>query len=208
LRVGLASFTTGERGDEVEVVVVNRELAGHLLWHLHRAWSGACLCRRRLLGPAAMANVGEPIIDLRGRPDHPLHLHTEQDLDDRHDHDVDYYAWEAVRIVSIAERVSAAAVKGHLHVIAALEHLRCEAPKLEAFRNAATYPDDCETAGDDVVPLQSALRLRRGGRIEYYVDPRYEHHDALRQLVFATRGALSDLAPEAYQALNVRWTTE
>ena len=47
---------------------------------------------------------------------------------------------------------------------------------------------------DDVIYFGEAVRLRPGGGVEYLVDPRYEHHDALGRLVDAVEAALLTLA--------------
>lgn len=163
---------------------MNRELAGQHLWNLRRAWSGANLCRQRL----ADANESAPVIDLGGdRP--PI-----KDLRGRMAHDVDYYAWEAVRIIKIATKVVGAGLRGKVEVDRALADLRREAPHLETFRHQVTHVEDNRGA-DDVVYFGEAVRLRPGGRVEYLVDPRYRQHDLLATLVRATETALLTLAP-------------
>lgn len=62
------------------------DLARQCLRHLRRAWAGACYCRARLAEITASAPTTAGITDLRGQPNH----------------DVDYWAWEAARIIKIA----------------------------------------------------------------------------------------------------------
>jgi hypothetical protein len=73
---------------------MNVELAGHHLWNIRRAWEGANLCRDRLITrekAAPVIEVGElQIRDLRGHAGH----------------DVDYYAWESVRVLKMPTRSS------------------------------------------------------------------------------------------------------
>jgi hypothetical protein len=69
---------------------MNRELAGHHLRNVRRAWAGANLCRGRLNAAHREApTLGDTEVKvLQGQPTH----------------DVDYYAWESVRILNIANR--------------------------------------------------------------------------------------------------------
>lgn len=70
---------------------MNVQLAGHHLWNLRRAWAGANLCRSRL----AEAEAAAPILDLGTIQVRDLRGHA--------GHDVDYYAWEVVRILKIVD---------------------------------------------------------------------------------------------------------
>lgn len=151
-------------------------LAGRHLWNLRRAWSGANLCRDRLAEINDSAPVIAGVKDLRGLPNH----------------DVDYYAWECVRLVKIAEKVVASGLRGRDEVRQALEALRAEAPKLESFRNEVTHVEDNRGA-DNVLYFGVAVRLLPAG-VEYAVDPRYQHHDRLRDLFFAVEKSLLTLA--------------
>lgn len=71
---------------------VNVELAGHHLWNLRRAWAGANLCRDRL----AQAVNSAPVIDVGA--------FQIRDLRGQAGHDVEYYAWESVRILKSSTR--------------------------------------------------------------------------------------------------------
>ena len=157
------------------------QLAGHHLWNIRRAWAGANLCRDRLMtaeNEAPVIKAGDiQIKDLRGH----------------HGHDVDYYAWESVRILKIADKVVRAGLRGHRDVDQAREDLRAEAPLLEKFRNEVTHVEDNRGA-DDIAYFADAVRLLPGGRVEYVVDPRYLQHDLLAALVAATEAALLTLA--------------
>ena len=160
---------------------MNVTLAGHHLWNLRRAWAGANLCRDRLAEIEDRAPlVGGIAKDLRGLPNH----------------DVDYYAWECVRLIKIAEKVVASGLRGSDVVDEALEALRAEAPKLESFRNEVTHVEDNRGA-DNVMYFGEAVRFLPGG-VEYAVDPRYQHHDRLRDLFLAVEKSLLTLAaPDA-----------
>lgn len=158
-------------------------LAGHLISHVRRAWAGAELCRARTndrveAAPRVGVLDGIELADLRGQPSH----------------DIDYYAWEAVRIVNIAEKVLSAGL-GRTTVAAALTRLNEEAPLLEGFRHAVTHPEDNRSA-DDVMYAGAAVRLRPGGRADLVLDPRFQTHDLLGELVEAVEAALLPLSPD------------
>ncbi len=148
--------------------------------------AGANLCRDRL----AQTRESAPVIDLGdGRP-------AIKDLRGTASHDIDYYAWEAVRIIMIARKVVKAGLRGAAAVELALAAVDREAPHLKTFRDQVTHVEDNRGA-DDVVYFTEAVRLRPGGGVEYVVDPRYRHHDVLGALVEAAETALLTLAPEA-----------
>lgn len=161
---------------------MNPQLAGHRLWSLRRAWAGANLCRARLAAAADAAPVltyvgGFAVRDLRGHAGH----------------DVDYYSWECVRVIKIADKTIKAGLKGRVEVENALALLREGAPLLEEFRHSVTHPEDNRGA-DDIMYFGEAVRLHPGGQVEYVVDPRYETHEALGRLFAATEAALLTLA--------------
>lgn len=160
---------------------MNVQLAGHHLWNLRRAWAGANLCRSRL----AEAEAAAPILDLGSIQVTDLRGHA--------GHDVDYYAWEVVRILKIADTIVRAGLRGRTDVERAQEALREEAPLLEAFRNQVTHVEDNRGA-DDIVYFGDAVRLLAGGRVQYVVDPRHRQHDLLADLVAAAEAALLTLA--------------
>lgn len=171
---------------------VTPELAGRLLFGLHRAWQGAELCRHRLedshRSAPFVADDSVPIKDFRGYGGH----------------EVDYYAWEAERIIRIALKAVKAGLHGRAEVEEALDELVREAPLLREFRDAITHPEDNRTA-DDIVYFTDAVRLRPGGGVEYVLDPRWRTHDALERLAAATRDALLTLAP-ADHMLRREWS--
>jgi hypothetical protein len=157
------------------------ELAGHRLWQLRRARRGAALSRRRLLdaldaAPIVTESAMGPVRDQTW-----LHAWTIE-------HDVSYYAWEAVKIVNIARKV-----RGDHRVQAALDAIEESAPGLSDFRDAITHPEDNRTA-DDVLFAAAAMRLQPGLQPEYIVDPRYGLHDALEALVSAAEASLLAIA--------------
>ena len=160
---------------------MNVELAGHHLWNLRRAWAGANLCRSRLVE----ADAAAPILDLGSIQVTDLRGHA--------GHDVDYYAWEVVRILKIADKIVRAGLRGRTDVERAQEALREEAPLLEAFRNQVTHVEDNRGA-DDIIYFGDAVRLLAGGRVQYVVDPRHRLHDLLGDLVAAAEAALLSLA--------------
>lgn len=104
------------------------------------------------------------------------------------EHDVSYYAWEAVKIMNIARKV-----RGDHRVQAALDAINESAPGLSDFRDAITHPEDNRTA-DNVLFAAAAVRLQPGLQPEYVVDPRYELHDALEALVSAAEASLLAIA--------------
>lgn len=165
---------------------MNVELAGHHLWNLRRAWAGANLCRDRL----AAIEEAAPVIDLGT-------LGPMKDLRGQLGHDVDYYAWEGVRILKISEKVTKAGLRGSEAVKAARDDLDTEVPGLLAFRDQVTHVEDNRGA-DDIAYFGDAVRLRPGGRIDYVLDPRHRLHDLLGALVAASEAALLTLAtPDA-----------
>jgi hypothetical protein len=135
------------------------ELAGYRLWQLRRARRGAALARRRLLealdaAPVITQSSMGPVKDLTGTNAWTV------------EHDLSYYAWEAVKILNIARKV-----RGDHRVQAALDVVAERSPELEAFRNAVTHPEDNRTF-DDVLFAGAAMRLRPGMQPEYVIDPR------------------------------------
>jgi hypothetical protein len=116
-----------------------------------------------------------------------------RDLRGHHGHDVDYYAWESVRILKIADKVVRAGLRGHGDVERAREDLRAEAPLLEKFRDEVTHVEDNRGA-DNITTTSLAVRLSPGERVKYVVDPRNSQHDSLGALVAAAETALLTLA--------------
>jgi hypothetical protein len=160
---------------------MDAQLAGIHLWNLRRAWAGANLCRDRLQA----AHDAAPTIDLGET--------QVKDLRGNAAHDVDYYAWEGVRIMKISEKVTSAGLRGGPEVDHARAELEAEAPRLRRFRDSVTHVEDNRDA-DDVVYFGEAVRLHPGGRVEYVFDPRYRQHDLLGAVVNATESALLTLA--------------
>jgi hypothetical protein len=156
------------------------ELAGNRLWMLRRAWAGAVLCRDRhaaMVDAAPTLNVGAslPIKNLVG-------------IDF---HDLDYYAWEAVRICNIAWKVQG----GGLHrvgILGRLEALDRVAPHLRSFRDSATHPED-NRDNDDVIYAGAVMRW--GPTPTYLLDVRTAHRP-LGEVVAATEAALVSVTPD------------
>ena len=119
---------------------------------------------------------------------------------DNTSHDVDYYAWEAVRIMKIAGKVVSSGLRGSPAIVDALAALDMEAPGLKAFRDAVTHVEDNRGA-DDIVYFAQAVRLRPNGGVEYVVDSRYRTHDLLAEVVRATAVALKTLAPAPFDTM-------
>ena len=157
------------------------ELAGQRLWQLRRARRGAALSRRRLLDTLDAA----PIITQSALG--PVRDQTWPNAWTV-EHDVSYYAWEAVKILNIARKV-----RGDHRVQAALDAVEESAPALRDFRDAMTHPEDNRTA-DDILFAAAAMRMQPGLRPEYVVDPRYGLHDALEALVSVAEVALLAIA--------------
>lgn len=154
------------------------EFAESLLHGVFRAWDGACLCRRRVLKDPTESAPNDA--DLAPRQ-----------YIDSVGHDIDYYAWEAVRIIKIADKAASAGLGTRSGLEAAITNLRSAAPHLQDFRDAVTHIEDNRSA-DDAVYALSAIRLLPG-RVEYLVDPRYQVHDRLRELVESVEEALQPL---------------
>ncbi len=134
-----------------------------LLSALDRSWRGAETCRARLAALTTNAPAAGPVKDLRG-------LFT---------NDVDYYALEAVRIMNIAGRIADDRDEQRAVIDEARAHLDRVAPQLRDYRNATVHADEPDHRTADVAYFGQAVRFLPGGGVEYLVDPRYEHHDAL-----------------------------
>lgn len=146
------------------------ELAGRRLYLLRRAFDGATLCLSRHVD----AIEGREVIG------------GARNLIGYRAHDVDYYAWEAVRIWKIASKTSKAVADES--IIDALSHLDLVTPGLKDYRDAATHPED-NRGNDDLVLASGAYRIHPGGRAEKVLDPTHAH-EALRRLFSATETVL------------------
>lgn len=159
---------------------MDRDTARRHYSNLHRAVDGSELCRQRLADDTAAS-----VRDIGGG----IKIH---DLVGYAAHDIDYYAWEATRIVNTGRQAIKDGIPNADRVQAALDRLEAVAPGLRKFRNAVTHPEDNKGA-DDITYFGTAVRLLPNGRVEYVIDPRHEHHDALTVLADAIRAALLPL---------------
>ncbi|WP_051030103.1 hypothetical protein [Nocardia takedensis] len=132
---------------------------------IRRIRAGLDLQRSRILGHAAIAHrllegTPEEVVDLTGAPDN----------------DLDYYAYELVRLREAAREMSKVFAKPRV-VEDALAMFDESLPKLRSVRNPLTHPSD-DARLDGVAWFSALVELRSDGSVEYLVDPRYQHHDA------------------------------
>ncbi|MGW5452280.1 hypothetical protein [Nocardia sp. NPDC003979] len=135
--------------------------------------------RSRVLGHAASAprlleGTPEEVINLTGTPDS----------------DLDYYAFELVRLQDAGREMLKVFGKPQI-VKDALSAFDAALPNLRAVRNPLAHPSD-DARLDDVNWFSALVRLRNDGSVEYLLDPRYQHHDAAMALSDALIGYLRD----------------
>lgn len=159
---------------------MDRDTARRHYSNLHRAFDGAELCRQRLADDTAGS-----VRDIGGG----IKIH---DLVGYAAHDVDYYAWEATRIFNTGRQAITDGLQNPGSVQQALDRLEAVVTGLRKFRNAVTHSEDNRGA-DDITYFGTAVRLLSNGCVEYVIDPRHEHHDALIALANAIKAALLPL---------------
>ncbi len=96
--------------------------------------------------------------------------------------DLDYYIFELVRLRDVAGAVIRSLDPHSLELKAARERFIEAIPHLADLRSRLTHLVDLPDL-DDVSWFNSVVRLLPGGKVEYLVDPRYQHHDAAMALV-------------------------
>lgn len=141
--------------------------ASRFLNALRRTGEGLDLQRQRILDRASAAPELLP-----GDPISPILLTGP-------DNDLDYYIFELGRLDGLG--VSIIKVFGKPDdLINAQTDFRVTIPALKKIRNALTHPNDDDRL-DDYVTFSAGVRLRRDGKVDYLVDPRYHHHEAAQR---------------------------
>nr|WP_146218415.1 hypothetical protein [Micromonospora acroterricola] len=148
-----------------DTTIVSRLLRG-----LGRIEEGLKLQRSRIL------SYNESVaVHYRGT-DHELRVHTDPEID------LDYYAMELGRLISLSEEIDRLFNKP-AEIARARAAFLMVVPQAKNIRNAVTHFDDRPRL-DTVVFLGGAIRrLHSNGRVEHLVDARYEQHDAALSLV-------------------------
>ena len=136
---------------------------------LRRITNGMKIQRSRILdrtanAPKLFAGPEYEIADLRGDTGN----------------DVDYYVYELARLQDLAREVNK--TFDHPQVIVdALAAFEAAIPNLRKIRNPLTHTSDDDRL-DDVAWFDSVVKLGANGSVEYLVDPRYQDHDAAKEL--------------------------
>lgn len=133
---------------------------------------GARLERDRIVEGAASA----PRL-LEGTPQEAI------DLTSVPENDLDYYAYELVRLQDAAREIIRVFDKPAV-IVEALAKFDASVPHVRKARNPLTHASD-DARLDDVVWFSALTRLHPNGTVEYLVDPRYSHHDAAEALAEA-----------------------
>jgi hypothetical protein len=94
--------------------------------------------------------------------------------------DLDYYVYELGRLQDVA-REMVKVFDQPVEVVEALERFDKAVPKLREARNPLTHASD-DARLDDVGSFSAVIRFLDYGKVEYLVDPRYQHHDAAEAL--------------------------
>lgn len=126
------------------------------------------------------------------------------------DNDLDYYIYELSRLNGLGESIIKVFGKPNVRLrpdtlINAQNDFRAAIPALRDIRNALTHPNDNDQL-DDYVTFSAGVRLRPDGKVDYLVDPRYQHHEAaqrylgqlqayLREHVRAAIAARDEISP-------------
>ncbi len=106
--------------------------------------------------------------------------HEVLDFSDDEGLDLDYYAYELVRLQTLTE-VTIKVFKQPQALIDALDDFKTALPYLKEVRNPLTHPANTDEL-DNVVFFGALEKLEPGGRVRYLVDPRYNHHCAALKL--------------------------
>lgn len=98
-------------------------------------------------------------------------------LTDAPSNDLDYYAYELARMQDAAQEVIKRFDRPP-EIVQALEIFNLAIPRLRSARNPLTHPSDDDRL-DDMAWFNAVVNLKADGSVEYLVDPRYGHHDAV-----------------------------
>lgn len=136
---------------------------------INRFLPGAWLQKRRLEAQSASAPRLLPgteyeVVDLTGVPDNDL-ASTSTSLGRLQD--------AAREVITVFDRP--------VEVVAALAEFDGAIPRLREARNPLTHASD-DSRLDDAAWLSAFMHLKPGGKVEYLVDPRFQHHDAAEAL--------------------------
>lgn len=96
------------------------------------------------------------------------------------DNDLDYYVYELARLQDIAREVNKT-FGNPQEIVDALAAFDRALPNLRRIRNPLTHIDDTPRL-DNVAWFDSLVVLEPGGSVTYLVDPRYQDHDAAKEL--------------------------
>jgi hypothetical protein len=94
--------------------------------------------------------------------------------------DLDYYVYELGRLQDVA-REMIKVFDSPSAVVDALERFDKAIPKLRQARNPLTHASD-DARLDDVGSFSAVVRFLDFGKVEYLVDPRFQHHEAATAL--------------------------
>jgi hypothetical protein len=106
-----------------------------------------------------------------------------RDLTNVPGNDLDYYAYELGRLQDAAREVLKV-FDAPTEIFVALAAFEAAVPNLRAARNPLTHASD-DARLDHVGWFSALVRLLPNGRVEYLVDPRYQHHETAKALAEA-----------------------
>jgi hypothetical protein len=162
-------------------------IVGRLLRGLGRIEDGLKLQRSRIF------SYNESVPRQYRGTDHELKVHTDPEID------LDYYAMELGRLISLSEEIDRL-FKKPAEIDRARAAFLAVVPQVKDIRNALIHFDDRPRL-DNVVFLGGAIRrLHPDGRVEHLVDARYEQHDAALSFVGALGQWLRGCLHEALAA--------
>ncbi len=136
---------------------------------LRRTIEGARQQRARVISraeeaPRLLAGSPYEVVDLTGNPGT----------------DLDYYAFELVRLQDLA-RLTLEVFENPGEVREGLAAFDAAIPHLRKIRNALTHPGE-DGRLDQVAWFSKVVELKAGGNAETLLDPRYGHHEAAEAL--------------------------
>ncbi len=136
---------------------------------LRRINAGIEIQRDRILNQASAA----PKL-LEGTP------YEVTDLTGETGNDVDYYIYELARLQDVARQIIDV-FDSPQAIVDALTAFDAAIPNLRKARNPLTHISN-DARLDDVLWFSSLVKAKPDGSVGYLVDPRYQHHEAARQL--------------------------
>ena len=95
-------------------------------------------------------------------------------------HDLQYYAWEAIRIDNVALRLINQGL-GETTLTTGRSRFDEAAPYVRELRNSLTHAEE-RPRPDDYHYFDTIVRLHDDGTVTYMLDPRYQTHDMLLEL--------------------------